>query len=76
MPCPTQDNFVVLTLPIMSMTFVLSLSDPDVGISVRVRDVEHTSFILVFAAASFVCACLVNVPFSAPYVVSGSTQEL
>ena len=32
--------------------------------------------ILVCAAASLFCACLVSVPVSAPYVIAGSTQEL
>ena len=32
--------------------------------------------ILVCAAASLLCACLVSVHFSAPYVIAGSTQQL
>ena len=52
------------------------LPDPDVGPSIFVCDVEHTSFILVCAAASLFCACLVSVQVSAPYVIAGSTQEL
>ena len=32
--------------------------------------------ILVCAAASLFCACLVSVQVSAPYVIAGSTQEL
>ena len=32
--------------------------------------------ILVCAAASLFCACLVSVHVSAPYVIAGSTQEL
>ena len=46
--CPAQD-FIFLTLLIISMTFVLS--DPDVGLSVHVCDVEHTSWHFL----SFVC---------------------
>ena len=53
------------------------LPDPDVGPSIFVCDVEHTSFHLVCAAASLFCACLVSVHVSAPYyVIAGSTQEL
>ena len=32
--------------------------------------------ILVCAAASLFCACLVSVQVSAPYLIAGSTQEL
>ena len=52
------------------------LPDPDVGLSIFVCDVEHTSFHFVCAAASLFCACLVSVQVSAPYVIAGSTQEL
>ena len=44
---PAQDRLIFLTLqirPPISMTRVFSLPDPDVGISVLVCDVEHTSF--------------------------------
>ena len=37
--CPAQDNFIFLTVLIISMTF-----DPDDGLSIFVCDVEHTSF--------------------------------
>ena len=52
------------------------LPDPDVGLSIFACDVEHTSFHLVYAAARLLCACLVSVQVSAPYVIAGSTQEL
>ena len=43
--CPAHDNFIFITLLMISRTFVLSLSpDPDVGLSIPVCDVEHTSF--------------------------------
>ena len=51
------------------------LPDPDVGPSILVCDVEHLS-ILVCAASSLFCACLVSIQVSAPYVIAGSTQEL
>ena len=40
--CPAQDHFIVLTVLIISMT--CPLPDPDVGLSIFVCDVEHTSF--------------------------------
>ena len=41
--CPAQDHFIFLTLLILSLTFC-PLPDPDVGLSILVCDVEHTSF--------------------------------
>ena len=52
------------------------LPDPYVGPSIFVCDVEHISFLLVWAAASLFCACLVSVQIYAPYVIAGSTHEL
>ena len=51
-----------------SMTF--SSACPDVGISIRECDVEHTSFHLVCAAARLFC--LVSLLVSAPCVVAAS----
>ena len=54
------------------------LPDPDVGLSVFVCDVEHTSFHFCLCGRKFVlclfgqCPCLCT----APYVIAGSTQEL
>ena len=51
-----------------------TLPDPDVGISFRVCDVEHTSFHFGICGRKFVLCCLVSVQVSAPYVIAGSTQ--
>ena len=74
MPCPGPFHFS------HSVDYIYEfcpLPNPDVGPSIFVCDVEHTIlFILVFAAASLFCACLVSVQVSAPYAIAGSTQEL
>ena len=71
--CPAQDHFIFLTVLIISMTFVLSLTQMLVFLSLYVMFSILLS-ILVCAASSLFCACLVSV--SAPYVIAGSTQEL
>ena len=43
-----------LTVLIISMTFVLSLSDPDVGLSISVCNVENTSFHFDLCGRKFV----------------------
>ena len=73
--CPAQDHFIFLTVWIISMTFVLSLTQMLVFLSLYVMLSIRLS-ILVCAAASLFCACLVSVQVSAPYVIAGSTQEL
>ena len=70
---PAQDHFIFLT--VLIICDFCPLHDPDVGLSILVCDVEHTS-ILVCAAPSLFCVCLVSVQVSAPYVIAGSTQEL
>ena len=57
------------------MTFVLSLTQMLVFLSLYVM-LSILLSILVCAAASFFCACLVNVQVSAPYGIAGSTHEL
>ena len=57
------------------MTFVLSLTQMLVFLSLCVMFRILLS-ILICAAASLFCACLVNVQVYAPYVIAGSTQEL
>ena len=52
------------------------ISDPDVGHSVVVCDVERTSSILVYAAPCVFCSCLESDHVSAPHVIAGITQEL
>ena len=73
--CPAQDHFIVLTVLNISMTFVLSLTQTLVFLSVYVM-LSILLSILVCAAASLFCACLVSVQVSALYVIAGSTQEL
>ena len=72
--CPAQDHFIFLTVWIISMTFVLSLTQMLVFLSLYVM-LSILLSILVCAAASLFCACLVSVQVSAPYyVIAGSTQ--
>ena len=73
--CPAQDHFIFLTVLIISMTFVLSLTQMLVFLSLYVM-LSILLSILVCAAASLFCACLFSVQVSAPYVIAGSTQEL
>ena len=73
--CPAHDHFIFITLLIISMTFVLSLTQMLVFQSLYViMSILLSS--LVCAAASLFCACLVSVQVSAPYVIAGSSQEL
>ena len=58
--CPTQDYFICLTVLIISMTFVLSLTQMLVFLSLYVM-LSILLSILVCAAASLSCACLVSV---------------
>ena len=73
--CPAQDHFIFLTVLIISMTCVLSLTHMLVFLSLYVM-LSILLSILVCAAASLFCACLVSVQVSAPYVIAGSTHEL
>ena len=73
--CPTQYHFIILTVYIIYMTFVLSLTQMLDILSLYVM-LSILLSILVCAAASLFCACLVSVQVSAPYVIAGSTQEL
>ncbi len=57
------------------MTFVLSLTQMLVILSLYVM-LSILLSILVYAAANLLCACLVSVQVSAPYVIAGSSQEL
>ena len=63
--CPAQDHFIVLTVLIIYMTFVLSLAQMLVFLSLYVM-LSMLLSILVCAAASLFCACLVSVQVSAP----------
>ena len=73
--CPTQDHFICLTVLIISMTFVLSLNQMLVFLSLYVM-LSILLFILVCAAAGLFCACLISVQVSAPYFIAGSTYDL
>ena len=74
--CPAQDHFIFfLTVLIISMTFVLSLTQMLVFLSLYVM-LSILLSIFVCEAASLLCACLVSVHVSAPYGIAGSTQEL
>ena len=74
--CPAQDHLIFLTVFIISMTFVLSLTQMLAFLYLYVM-LSILLSILVCATASLLCACLVNVQVSAPYyVIAGSTQQL
>ena len=73
--CPAQDHFIFITVYIISMTFVLSLSQMLVRRSLYVI-LSILLSILVCAATILFWACLVSVQVSAPYVIAGSTHEL
>ena len=70
-----QDHLICLTFLIISMTFILSLTQILVFLSLCVL-LSILLSILVCAAASLFCACLVSLQVSAPYVIAGSTHEL
>ena len=74
MPCPGPFHFSH-SVDYIFMSFVLSLTQMLVLLSLYVM-LSILLSILVCAAASFFCACLVSVQVSAPYVFAGSTQEL
>ena len=73
--CPAQDHFIFLTVLIISMTFVLSLTQMLIFLYLYVM-LSILLAMLVCAAASLFCACLVSVQVSEPYVIAGTTQEL
>ena len=70
--CPAQEHFIFVTLLIISMTFVLSLTQMLPFLSLYLMLSIRLS-ILVCAAASLNCACLVNVHVCAPYAIAGNT---
>ena len=75
MRCPGPFHFSHSVDYIYMMSFVLSLTQMLVLLSLYVM-LSILLSILVCAAASLFCACLVSVQVSAPYVIAGSTQEL
>ena len=74
MPC-LYDHFIFLTLLIMSMTCVFPLTQMLVFLSLYVM-LSILLSILVCAAASLFCACLVSIQVPAPHGIAGSTHEL
>ena len=63
--CPAQDHFICLTVLIIYITFALSLTQMLVFLSLYVMSSILLS-ILVCAAASLLCACLVSAKVSVP----------
>ena len=73
MPCPGPFHFSY------SVDYIYDfcpLPDPDVGLSIFVYDVEHTSFHFGLRGRKFVLCLFGQCQVSAPYVIAGSTQEL
>ena len=74
MPCPGPFHFS------HSVDYIYEfcpLPNPDVGPSIFVCDVEHTSFHFGLCGRKFVLCLFCQCPYvSAPYVLAGSTQEL
>ena len=71
MPCPGPFHFS------HSVDYIYEfcpLPNPDVGPSIFVCDVEHTSFHFGLCGRKFVLCLFGQCP--APYVIAGSTQEL
>ena len=50
--CPARDHFIFLTLLIIS--YFCPLPDPDVGLSILVCGIEHTSFHFGLCSRKFV----------------------
>ena len=73
MPCPGPFQF--LTVLIISMTFVLSLTQMLIFLSGYVM-LSILLSMLVCVAACLFCACLVSLQVSASYVIASTTQEL
>ena len=73
MPCPGPFHFS------HSVDYIYEFcpfKDPDVGPSIFVCDVEHTSSHFGLCGRKCVLCLLVSVQVSAPYIIAGSTQEL
>ena len=50
--CPARDHFIFLTLLVIS--YFCPVPDPDVGLSMLVCDIEHTSFDFGLCGRKFV----------------------
>ena len=77
MPCPGPFHY---SHSVDCIYAFCPLPDPDVGPSIFVCDVEHTSFHFGLCGRKFVLCLFGQCPgltqVSAPYVIDGSTQEL
>ena len=72
--CPAEDHFICLTVLIISMTFVVSLTQMLVFLYWYVM-LSILLSILVCAAASLFCACLVSVHVSVCTIICHSWQH-
>ena len=74
MPCPGPYHFFY------SLDYIYDfcpLPDPDVGLSICVCDVEHTSFHFCLRGSKFVLCLFGQCPgLCTNYVIAGSTQQL
>ena len=67
--CPAKDRFIYLTLLFLYMTFVLSLTQTLVLLSLYQSDGEHTSVYFGLGGSTLFCACLVSAHVPAPCVI-------
>ena len=74
--CPAHEHYIVLTLLIMSMTFVFYLTQTFVLLSSYVMLSIIISFLVCAMQVKFSSSCWMTVEVSSPYVIAGSTQEL
>ena len=72
--CPVQVHFICITVLIISMTFVLSLTQ-NVGLAIFICDVEHTSFHFGLCGSKFVLSLFGQCPDLCA-IRHGSTHEL
>ena len=73
--CPAQDHFIFLSVDYIYE--FCPLPDPDVGPSIFVCDVEHTSFHYGLCGRKFVLCLLGQCPgLCTIYVIAGSTHML
>ena len=74
--CPAQDHFIFSPVYNIYIYEFFPLPDPDVGPSIFVCDVEHTSFHFGLCDRKFILCLFGSIQVSAPYIIAGSTQEL
>ena len=79
--CPVQDHFIILTL-LITIMFVLSLTQTMVILSIHVRDAGFTSFLALpcFALPCLALPCLalpcLALPCLGPLAPRGAVGEL